>query len=379
MNNTGSGKQAYKPIKNQILRVSKPTEYELLPLSRLPYDKYDYNTKKTLPTYVQPKKKHEKRTIQDTLTNSVNNKKSLHAYGDTFRKLISLPNFKLNESIQNTVHSKKNKSMVFHNLRLEKPNISMSDVLIFPNFSNKNKNKRLSSKEMMTVNTNSLINDSTISMPILSKKSKQSTDKMQIGEIPKNFIDENSKNIQTLSSKNLKNEKPLRLHNDKDVLKNNLSLQTNTNKVSLQKTNRVNDQYIKLNTNHKTTSLVTPKVFQNLSKIHRETGKDNIRKSKLDVQSNTPKKYHQIIKNNKSDLENKKLSKRVLTTPVSTPKINLDGNNRAEPFHLKLNPNRLDKKGIAGTPFIPTKDRDVNVPPSHLRSDNPLKKVFLDR
>ena len=79
MNNTGSGKQAYKPIVNQILRVDKPTEYELLPLSRLPHSYYNYTTKKSLPQSVQLKKPLDKNSIQPILKTSVTNKKSFNS------------------------------------------------------------------------------------------------------------------------------------------------------------------------------------------------------------------------------------------------------------------------------------------------------------
>ena len=37
------------------------------------------------------------------------------------------------------------------------------------------------------------------------------------------------------------------------------------------------------------------------------------------------------------------------------------------------NPIQLEKSGRSGNRFIPTKIRDVNVPPSHLRKREPLK------
>ena len=149
MNNTGSGKQAYKPIVNQILRVDKPTEYELLPLSRLPHSYYNYTTKKSLPQSVQLKKPLDKNSIQPILKSSVSNKKSLQSYGGIFQKLFSLPNFKLNQNVKDdAIHSKKNQSIVFDKLRLEKPSVSLANNLLHPIAPRVNSIMPLSSKDM---------------------------------------------------------------------------------------------------------------------------------------------------------------------------------------------------------------------------------------
>ena len=372
MNNTVGGKQAYKPITNQILRVSKPTEYELLPLSRLPHDYYNYNTKKAVPIFVQSKSPIEKRMIQETLQPTVNNTKSVKNYGDMFRKLMSLPNFKLTTNLKDSIHTKKHKSIMFDNLRSEKPTTKLSNVLQHPINSNKYQKSLVNMKPL---DETKMIHDTLSTIPIATNKSKDSTLSMKIGELPKNFIDENSMQIQSISRKNLKNETPLRIHHDKDMMKNNtLQYTTNTNKVSsLHETPRSNNQSIKLNELYNTTSLVTPKVYHKLSKLRPESGKNNIKSDKLMVQTNTQKKYYQIIKNKKSGLEQKELPKRILHSSVVTSKAQLNGNTNDRPTHFKLNPIQLENSGRSGNRFIPTKIRDVNVPPSHLRKREPLK------
>lgn len=368
MNNTGSGKQAYKPIVNQILRVDKPTEYELLPLSRLPHSYYNYTTKKSLPQSVQLKKPLDKNSIQPILKTSVTNKKSLQSYGGIFQKLFSLPNFKLNQNVKDdAIHSKKNQSIVFDKLRLEKPSVSLANNLLHPIAPRVNSIMPLPSKNMKSVPEKSMIHDFVNSTPIPTNKSKSSTDKIKRGELPKNYIDQNSIKINSITHKNLKNEKPNRLYGDKDMIRETLIVPTNTNKTSLQDVVRSKNESIKLNENSNRSSFVTSKVFQNLSKLSPDSAKDYLKVSPIMIQSNTKKKSHPIIKNRKEGLEFKNLPKRTLHSSVSTTKTKKDGNERQQPHSVKLNPLRLNHVGIIPGQYIPTKDRDVNVPPSHLR------------
>lgn len=368
MNNIGSGKQAYKPIVNQILRVDKPTEYELLPLSRLPHSYYNYTSKKALPQSVQLKKPLDKKSIQPILKANVNNKKSLQSYGGVFQKLFSLPNFKLNQNIKDDIiHTKKNQSIVFDRLRLEKPSFSFANHVQHPIASRRNSIMPLPSKDMKSVNETSMIHDSIISTPIPTQKSKSSTEKIKIGDLPKNYIDQNSIKINSITHKNLKNETPNRLYGDKDMIRETLMVPTNTNKTSLQDVVRYKNESIKLNENPNRTSLVTSKLFKNLSKLSPETAKDYLKESQITIQSNTKKKSHPIIKNRKEDLEFKNLPKRILHSSISTTKTKTDGNRRQQPNKVKLNPLQLGNIGILPGQYIPTNERDINVPPSHLR------------
>jgi hypothetical protein len=371
MNNTTGSKQAYKPIVNPILRVPQINQFELLPLSRLPYKKQSFFSKKTAPSTEKQTLPEKSRTIiesEKTLKPSMESKVSSEVIGGTQRKetfstqknIVSTP-IQINKSDKIKLDYEKIRSLIPH-----KDNIIENSS--FTPYSSV-KNLRKEARNINLIET--MIDKDKIHVEQASKKSLDTSTKFaSLSENPSRGIHEEEN--PTISVQSKKNNKINKIH-----VRNNISREIEetpiyVHNVSTSKHSKmnldINRNIDAINFKQKDYNIVNTQKTISKGKTQLLSNTDEfIVSSPIVVSENAVKQstYHKI---NLDSFQNQKLPERPLV--VESIEANKSTFSKIKNNQIKIKESRqLNKDPFTRTVgFVPQGNvRDVNVPPNVFR------------
>lgn len=368
MNNTKGTQQAYKPIINRILRVPVRTEFELLPLSRLPYIKKGFTSKKNAPLSDKQILPESSRTIiENQIKPSMFSKLSAKVLGGVNRK----KEFAKQKHILSTpyITNKNDKIRLdFEKLRLVH---SQNEKIRENTNSHSVSSKKNISSNLGTLSLNeSMIHENKISVQQSSTKSHENPQRINLAENPSRGVGEENTIISVSSSKNNKIN-TIQVHSNvsKEIEENPVVSQIASVKTSNAKleSNRTIDslpmQDVSYKNVHAKKSLIKGKTsimnrtdeFLVQNPIQQKT---NVVKKPLYTQTNLNSYQNQILP-----------EKNIIPESIQARKNTFQ----------KITNNQIDIKTNDLLPkdpftrlvgFVPTKIRDVNVAPNILRVKN---------